>query len=289
VSLDTVQAALQQISQRLAGVSETASLDAQVLLAHSLGCSRSWLLAHPETRLTDGQKDHLMEKVIQLEGGKPLPYVLGQWEFFGLSFIVTPDVLIPRPETELLVEKAIAWLKKRIPDTSRVIPHQLVLDAGTGSGCIAITLAKHFPDLTVHAIDISMPALRIAQKNARLHEVSDRLMLTCADLLPPVRAQFDLMCANLPYVSQEILPDLPVSRYEPDQALNGGPGGLRIIQRFLETCQEFLHPGGLLLMEIEASQGSQAGGLARLAFPAANISVQRDLSGCDRLLVVRTF
>ncbi len=289
MSFDTVQAALQQITSRLTRTSETASLDAQVLLAHVLGCSRSWLLAHPETRLTDEQKARLTEKAAQLAGGKPLPYVLGHWEFFGLSFIVTPAVLIPRPETELLVETAIAWLNERISEAFPAFPPQRVLDAGTGSGCIAITLAKHFPDLAIHAIDISMPALRVAQKNAHLHGVGERLLLTCADLLPPVRAQFDLICANLPYVAQESLPNLPVSRSEPAQALDGGPGGLQVIQRFLQACQGFLHPDGLLLMEIEASQGSQAAGLARLAFPDASISIQRDLSGCDRLLLVRRF
>jgi len=285
---DTIQVALQAATQRLSGISETASLDAQVLLAHILNRPRSWLLAHPETRLSEEQQSNLVDGIAQLVEGKPLPYLLGSWEFYGLSFFVTPDVLIPRPETELLVETAINWLNSRRSKNPSSIPVLRVLDAGSGSGCIAIALAKHIPELVVLGSDISIPALRIAQKNASLHEVDERILLVCADLLPPVQVHFDLICANLPYIPRENLPNLSVHRYEPGQALDGGQGGLQVSQRFLDACQNRLNPGGMLLVEIEASQGNQAVQLAQRVFPTASVSVQRDLSANDRLVVIRT-
>ena len=154
---------------------ETALLEAQVLLAHLLGRSRTWILAHPETRLTRAQDKALQHSLARLHAGVPLPYVLGRWEFFGLEFKLSPHVLIPRPETELLVEKAIAWLQTH--------PEQrLALEIGTGSGCIAIAIARHIPDVHIIASDISFEALLLARENARSHRVAERIAFLGADL-----------------------------------------------------------------------------------------------------------
>ncbi len=140
--------------------SETPALDAQVLLAHLSGKNRAWLLAHPEATLSQGQQAALTVAVARLQSGEPLPYILGHWEFYGLDFTINADTLIPRPETELLVEQALAWLRAR-PGL------RTAADIGTGSGCIAVSLAAHIPDLQITATDISTAALKIAQGNAK--------------------------------------------------------------------------------------------------------------------------
>ncbi|MBN1145848.1 MAG: peptide chain release factor N(5)-glutamine methyltransferase [Anaerolineales bacterium] len=258
-------------------MSESASLDAQALLAHVLGASRAWVLAHPEAAITAGQARALEAALARLEAGEPLPYVLGRWEFYGLDFIVTPATLIPRPETELLVEQALAWLEAH-PAPRRA------LDVGAGTGCIGIALAVNAPRLDVLASDCSLAALRVARGNAQRHGVATRVRFVQADLLPPVAARFDLICANLPYIPSAALAGLRVSRWEPGLALDGGQDGLALIRRLLQAAPTALAEGGLLLLEIEASQGAAARNLARGAFPAAEASLLRDLAGKERLL-----
>lgn len=272
---------LQRLKQRLAGVSESASLDAQTLLAHVTGRSRTWVLAHPEAALTQAQEQVLGAALERLEGGEALPYVLGRWAFYGLDFSLTPDTLIPRPETELLVETALAWLGAH-PG------RRWALDVGTGSGCIAVTLAVHAPDLRLLASDVSYPALRVARGNARQHAVAGRIWPLACDLLPPAARRFDLICANLPYIPSAKLATLAVARREPRLALDGGPDGLDLVRRLLRRAPGALAPGGLLLLEIEASQGASACALARAAFPVAEVRVVADLAGRERLLWVST-
>jgi release factor glutamine methyltransferase len=239
---------LDQIQARLSAVSETPGLDAQVLLAAVSGRGRSWALAHPEAHLTDEQTTALEAALLRLEGGEPLPYVLGKWEFYGLDFALSPAALIPRPETELLVEQALGWLRAH-PG------RRWAADVGTGSGCIAVALAVNIPDLKILASDLSAEALQLAGDNARRHEVWERLSLVQADLLPLAGRSFDLICANLPYIPSRKLKGLKVSAHEPLLALDGGPDGLDLIRRLLDRAPESLAPDGLLLLEIEASQG----------------------------------
>ena len=266
-------------------MSDSASLDAQVLMAHILGRTRAWVLAQPETSLTAEQGETLTEAISRLEGGVPLPYLLGQWEFFGLKFSVTPDVLIPRPETELMVEHALRWLEAH-PDCRRIA------DIGTGSGCIAISLAVHVPDLQVWACDISPAALQVARTNAYHHGVAAKIIFTKSDLLAETNGPFDLICANLPYIPTETLHDLAVYGREPTIALNGGSNGFDLVQRLLrevagDEATDKLAPDGVLLVEIEASQGELATSLARAAFPVDIIQLLPDLAGRDRLLVIQ--
>lgn len=272
-----------QVTARLPG--DTPELDAQVLLAHMLGHVRTWLLAHPELELSAPQLASVEAAVSRLEAGDPLPYVLGHWEFFGLDFSVTPDVLIPRPETELLVEKAIDWLKAS-PE------RRTVADVGTGSGAIGVTVAFHVPDAYVLATDLSMPALQVALGNARKFHVAGRMDFVECDLLPrhheglATAQHFDLICANLPYIPTETLRRLAVFETEPSLALDGGADGLDLIRRLLAIAPEWLAPGGRIMLEIEASQGMQVLSLAYDLFSEAEIHLHQDLAGHDRLLEI---
>lgn len=271
---------LVQIRSRLERQSETAALDAQVLLAHLLGKPKAWVIAHPEMSLTPTQSSDLEKALARLEQGEPLPYVLGHWEFYGLDFWVSPAVLIPRPETELLVERAIAWLRQQ-PQ------RRLAVDVGTGTGCIAVSLAAHLPGLHLLACDISPEALGVAQKNIHRHGLQDRVICVQTDLLPPASQPFDLICANLPYIPRPTLPSLRVARWEPNLALDGGPDGLALVRRLLHRAPAALASGGLALLEIEATQGAAALELARLAFAQASVTLIHDLSGRDRLICIQ--
>lgn len=265
--------------RRLETASPDAWLEAQLLLAHGFNQTRTWVLTHPEKPM-DAKKlellDDLLEQRLQ---GVPLPYLLGHWEFFGLDFIVSPDVLIPRPETELLVEQALTWLKQH-PDRRRAA------DVGTGSGCIAVSLAYHQTDLNLVATDQSQPALDIAGQNAVRHGVSDRIRWQKTNLLDGFTGQLDLVVANLPYIPSATLEELLVSKFEPLSALDGGPDGLLLISALLEDAPRWWAPGGVILLEIEAGQGESAPALARSLLPVAPINLLPDLAGKPRLLKI---
>lgn len=278
--MTTLRSWLQGASAQLEAITDSSTLDAQVLLAHFLRKPRSWVLAYGESELEEPCETALNQALSQLLNGTPLPYLLGHWEFFGLNFIVSPAVLIPRPETELLVETALAWLKRH-PGP------RLAADIGTGSGCIAISLAKHICDLSLIAVDISRPALRVAHKNVQAHQLTTRVRLVQGNLMQPLRARFDLICSNPPYIPSPKLPGLTVTRHEPRLALDGGPDGLQSITVVLEHARHHLTPGGLLLIEIESGQGQTAPHLARQFLPHAHISVLPDLGGHPRLLCVQ--
>ncbi len=257
-------------------------LDAQVLLAHILGKKRAWVLAHPEARPTPEQEFALETAIQQLQAGTPLPYVVGTREFFGLDFDVTPDVLIPRPETELLIETALTWL--------RLHPEHVYhfLDVGTGSGCISVTLAVHVPRARIVATDISPAALEIAFGNAVKHGVEERIDFIEADLFPTNfrPSTFNMISANLPYIPTETLHELAIYTHEPTAALDGGPDGLDAIWRLLTQIAGKMDQGSLVLLEIETRQGAEVHALARAAFPTADIRVKKDLAGHDRLVMI---
>ncbi len=274
---DTKQSILTGIAHRLAKRSETPLLDAQVLLAHVLGKTRAWVMAHPEIEPTSEQQAQIDRSMERLKNGQPLPYVLGHWEFFGLDFLLSPEVLIPRPETELLVEKALEWMKSQRRNGI------LAADIGTGSGCIAVALAVHAPGLNVIASDVSYPALQVAWQNARAHGVAERVALVQANLLSAFGSGVDLICANLPYITTGSLRTLEVHRHEPVLALDGGADGLVYIRRLLQQAGKIISQG-CLLIEIEASQGAEVRGLAHEAFPQAVVEVIQDLALRDRVV-----
>jgi release factor glutamine methyltransferase len=281
---------LSDVTTRLSPTSDTPALDASVLIAHILHKPRTWVMAHPELTLTTEQQEQLSPLLARLEAGEAFPYVLGHWEFFGMDFDITPDVLIPRPETELLVEKAVGWLQEssaRSPLTAL-----RVADVGTGSGVIAVSIATYVPAVKVLATDISHKALKVARKNAIKFDVVHRIDFVQCDLLPnhpgsiPTQHHFDLICANLPYIPTETLRNLPIYGREPALALDGGTDGLTHIRRLLQAAPEWLAPTGMLLLEIEATQGEQVVNLARSLFTEATIQLHQDLAGQDRLLQI---
>jgi len=261
--------------------------EAALLLAHVLGRTREWVLAHPEAELTPEQSERFSRLMEQAERGAPLPYLLGQWEFFGLSFKVTPDVLIPRPETELLVEKALEKIPnlRHSPQKARESQNPKIVDVGTGSGIIAVTLAVKLPHAHIAATDVSAAALEVARANAVAHGAGDRVQFIQGDLLEGVGKE-NLICANLPYISTAELATLPVAKHEPTLALDGGPDGMRVVERLLATASKHLLQGGALLAELGATQGEAAATLARHYFPLARVEVHKDLAGLDRLLEI---
>lgn len=269
-----------ELEHRLQSQSDTPRLDSQVLLANILKKPRSWVLAHSDTLLTKNQLDSLNQASQLLKRGIPLPYIIGHWEFYGLDFKVTKDVLIPRPETELLVDIAIKWLCEN-PD------RRWAVDVATGSGCIAITLATKFPDLHLLATDISLEVLNIAIENAQKNSVADRITFQQADILKLEAEPFDLICANLPYIPTAELSKLPVTRHEPLIAFNGGADGLELISRLLNESSSHVKPNGLILLEIEESQGEAVTSLAHEIFDDASIRIHQDPAGHDRILEIQ--
>ena len=277
-----IQELLEGNIKKIDPFSDTSQLDAQVILAHVLGHPRIWLVAHLDTSLTQPQIDSATEAFSRLEAGEPLPYIIGHWEFFGLDFDLTKDVLIPRPETELLVEKAIPWLQAS-PNKRKVA------DIGTGSGAIAVSIAKHIPDSQIIATDISPAALEIAKQNANKFNVQKQIEFIECDLLPSPNLQlstFNLICANLPYIPTETLHQLPIYRKEPTLALDGGADGLDLYRRLFKLIPDHVAPHGMILLEIESTLGMQTLNLAQNTFANADIHLHQDLAGQDRLLEI---
>lgn len=264
---------------------DTPRLDAELLLAALLNQERTWLHIHPAATLTPAQRQQFESWLTRRERREPIAYILGWKEFFGLTFKVTPAVLIPRPETELLVETVLAWIKRRANNG----PERLRLaDVGTGSGCLAVVLAKHLPTAKIVAVDVSPSALRVAQANAERHSVADRITFYEGDLLEPLSGPFDLILSNPPYVSHVELShtEPEVQQYEPRSALDGGVDGLATIRRLLSQARVKLKPEALVLIEIGAAQGPDTLALAKEYFPAATVGLKQDLAGRDRILVI---
>ena len=265
-----------EVRKRLEPLSPDAWLEAQLLLAHALQKSRTWVLTHPENIFDAGQQEQLDGLLARRLEGVPLPYLLGHWEFFGLDFTVSPEVLIPRPETEMLIEMALAWLNEN--------PGRRAADVGTGSGCIAVSLAKSQPDLRLVATDQSTSALEIAAANASRHGVADRIQFLHANLLDGIAGPLDLVVANLPYIPSTTLDELIVAKFEPLSALDGGPQGLNLIEALLKDAPRWWAPGGAILLEIESGQGKSAPALARTLLPRARVSLLPDLTGLPRVV-----
>lgn len=275
-----LQSWLENTKKNLQGRTEITSMEVYAVVSSILGQPREWLITHGETILTEEQQACLAEKMDQLRRGVPLAYVVGRQAFYGLDFIVTKDVLIPRPETELLVEAAIEWLTSH-PDKRSLI------DIGTGSGIIPITLLDHFPELTATAIDISKNALAVAQMNVDKFRLQHKITLLENDLLTGLALKADLVTANLPYIPSDRLPSLAVSKFEPILALDGGKQGFDILGRFLAQIPSHLNPGGLALLEIDDSQSRLAVNEATKFLPSAKITLLDDLAKFHRVLRIK--
>jgi release factor glutamine methyltransferase len=255
-------------------------LNAETLLMFTLSCDRAYLFAHPERELAPQEKINYQEAIAQRAQGIPTQYITGHQEFWGMDLIVSPAVLIPRPETEHVVEAALDLVRNGGRASSPSI-----VDVGTGSGCIALALAKELPQAEIYAIDISAAALEIARANAARHGFDSRIRFHQTDLLHGFESGiFDLVVSNPPYVgeSEADQVQLEVRKYEPRNAVFAGPTGLEVIERLIPQANDVLKPGGFLLMEIS---GTIAEGVKRLLAGWSDLRVINDLQGIPRVAV----
>lgn len=261
-------------------------LDAEVLLAQARGCQRIELYTAFDTEIPDDVRAYFRELVKRRAEGTPVAYLVGKREFYSLSFRVTPDVLIPRPETEFLVIAALDEIKRLGPDQE---PH--VVDVGAGSGAISVAIARHAPSARVTAIDISPAALEIAKTNAAAHELSDRITFLTGDLLTPVPAEqhFDIVVSNPPYIGEGELPSLAreVKDHEPRLALIAGPTGLEVISRLIPQSAERLRSGGLFLLEISPMIERRVHDLVAADGRFEQPVTAKDLAGLARVVKAR--
>jgi release factor glutamine methyltransferase len=278
----SINALRQQATARLiaANVVDVPQLTAEVVLAHALNITRTQLLARSDETLTPEQLVRFQTDLARVVNGEPLAYVVGHREFYDLDLITDQRALIPRPETECLIEYALA----RFADH----PAPVIADVGTGCGAIAITLAKHLPRARMIATDLSADAIELARTNAGRNEVEARIDFRVGDLLEPIGEPLDLLAANLPYIDDKDWPFLAktIRGHEPRMAFLGGPDGLDLVRRMLHDAPRIMRSGSLILMEIGAYQGEDVTAIARQSFPNARISIKPDYAGLDRLTVI---
>ncbi len=283
----TLREALTTAVSRLAAANAPSPrMNAELLLMFTLGCDRAYLYGHSERELTDGEQSHYDQVLAERARGVPAQYITGHQEFWGMDFIVTPAVLIPRPETEHLVENVLrlesAGRGARPTRTLRLV------DAGTGSGCIALALAKELPDAEIHATDISSAALEIARANAARLQLEARVYFHEGDLLQGFEpSTLDFVVSNPPYVgeSEEDQVQLEVRKFEPRRAVFAGPTGLEVIARLIPQARIALKAGGWLVMEIS---GTIADDVRRLLAGWNDVEVTKDLQGIPRVVSART-
>ena len=252
-------------------------LNAEILLMFVLSCDRAFLYAHPERELTAEEGARYAAALARRASGIPAQYITGHQEFWGMDFIVNSTVLIPRPETEHVVEEVLRLQRGGAVDSPRIV------DVGTGSGCIALALAKELPRAQIDAVDISAAALEIARANALSHQLLDRIRFHESDLLQSFQpATFDFVVSNPPYVgtSEEDTVQLEVRKFEPRNAVFAGPTGLEVLARLIPQARGVLKPGGWLVLEIS---GAIAEAVSRLLPDWTGVGLTNDLQGIPRV------
>ena len=277
--MTSIGAAIDEATSRLRSSSPTPRLDAELLMAHALGAGRVQVIARLREPIPEGAREQFAALLARREELEPVAYLTGEREFYGLPLYVDRRVLVPRPETEILVELALR--------AGRATPRQelCVADIGTGSGAIAIAVAANLPRARVYATDVSVDALAVAQRNVVRHGLNERIKLLHGAGLAVLPEQVDLLLTNPPYtVLAEV--DENVRRHEPHLALDAGSDGLAVIRELIADAPRYIDQGTMLI-EIAAWQGTAAAALARAAFPRARIHVHRDLAGLDRVLEIR--
>ena len=279
----TLNAAVERLTS--AGV-PSPRMNAELLIMFTLECDRAYLYAHPERELTPDETQRYDEALARRATGVPAQYITGHQEFWGLDLIVSPAVLIPRPETEHVLETVLVLAKADGRD--RPSPHDVrLVDVGTGSGAIALALAKELPSAEIHATDISSEALEVARANAARHELTSRITFHRADLLNGLpHGEFDFVVSNPPYVgeSEEDSVQLEVRKFEPRNAVFAGPTGLEVIERLIPQAQTALRPGGWLVFEIS---GTIAEAVRHRLAGWAEIQLTNDLQGIARVAAAR--
>ena len=259
-----------------------ARLEAEVMVMTVMRMTRQNIFAEQEFEVPANAAQDLAGIIAQRLERIPLAYILGYREFYGINVVVTPDVLIPRPETEGIVEHTLFMALMGMETRELTI-----VDVGTGSGAIAVSLAIHLPAARIYAVDVSEPALDVAAWNIRAHSVTDRVRLRHGDLLEPLPEPVDLIVANLPYIPTERIATLqPEVQQEPPMALDGGPDGLDLVRRLMEQATRKLNSPGIILLEMDPEQFPEAEAIALRHFPDAEISAEQDLSRRDRIMVI---
>jgi release factor glutamine methyltransferase len=290
----TVGELLRLATDRLTATgSASPRLDAELLLAHAVGVDRTGLITYPEAPIGEGARESFEAAVARRERGEPVAYIRGFREFHGLAFATDGRALIPRPETEHLVDAAVVEIAARLASGPRGqgSPALRIADVGTGTGAIAVSLLaalrrrKMADEVLVIAIDVSEDALQLARENAVGHGVADRIVFMAADLLPHhVDPPYSVVCANLPYVPSGDLPALSRElSYEPALALDGGPDGLDVVRRLLDALPRTLAPDGVAFLEIGAGHGEAIAHEVVARLPGWRCRVTNDLAGLPRL------
>ncbi len=273
-----------------------ASIEAETLIRHGLCHDRTRFFAELDRQLGTRELASIDGLALRRAAGEPLAYILGSREFYGLEMCVSEHVLVPRQETELLVDKVLEFADRRSGQP------KTIADVGTGSGAIAVALASRLPEATLYATDLSEAALEVADVNRRRHGVAERVRLLLGDLFSAVQirphlnplpkgeeVRYDVIVSNPPYIAAGDLADLPPDvRREPQSALDGGPDGLRVTERLLMEAPAYLNQPGQVLVEIAPEQLEDVLGIAQQAFPSAAVAFDRDLLGLPRVVVVET-
>jgi release factor glutamine methyltransferase len=265
---------------------DDARIEAELLLMHALGVGRAELYTRLEESLPPLMAERFWYSVQNRLLHEPTAYILKQCQFYGLNFYIDSRALIPRPETELLVEETLNFTSQYISLKS----HCSIAEVGTGSGAIAVALAIHLPQAEIYATDISADALEVARINCENYGVTEKVHLLLGDMLQPLSQRVDVILANLPYVRDaemnELIPE--IREFEPEVALAGGIDGLDKIRWLLPQARQKLLPGGLVLLEIGYGQGSEAVVLVESHFPAAEVDLVPDLAGIERVVRIVT-
>jgi release factor glutamine methyltransferase len=279
----TLREVVQQTHQTLeASDIPDARLEAEVMVMNVMRMFRQDLFSQQETEVSPQQEQQLSEIMARRLQREPLAYILGYREFYGINLLVNSDVLIPRPETESLVEHTLFMALMGMETRELVIA-----DVGTGTGAIAINLAIHLPAARIYAIDTADPVLDVAAYNIRAHNVADRVTLVQGNLLEPLPEPVDLIVANLPYIPTERIATLqPEIQWEPAEALDGGPDGLDLVSALLRQAPDKLKEHGTIILELDPEQVPPVRELAAQLFPEAEIGVEKDLAGLDRMFVI---
>jgi len=276
------QALLSAIKKLRTKKIEAPALDVEVILMHLIKKPKTYLHSHLEKKLTAFQIKKFNSLISKRQRGTPVAYLTNHKEFYGLDFFITKDVLIPRPETELLIEQIIKTARQLHKETNESL---IIADIGTGSGNMAITLAKYLPFAKLIATDISAEAIKVAKKNARQHKVLKRITFKKGDLLKPLKkSKPNIIVANLPYLTKDELVNV---RHEPKQALHGGKMGLELIQKLLSQTPKILARQGVILLEISPTQVKAVDYFVEQHLPDKKINIAKDLTDRERVIKIQ--